>query len=125
MESLKEARPTVRQINNEASKGTLSPAMRASMYLSRALNEGIEETMEEGLTDVMKGITLGLESLGVKVSKDDKNLDFGLSLQDMLTRYAASFTGGAIGGAVFESINQWEGGPYTSLLEKSLIQRLA
>ena len=128
MESTKAARPTIHQLDNavvkEGEKAGISVGMRASMYLSRAMNEGIEETMEEGLTDVFKAITLGLDSLGVKVTKDDKQLDFGLSLQDAMLRYVSSFIGGAIGGAVFEGFNHWEGGPYDSLLEKSLVERL-
>ena len=128
LESVKAARPTIHQLDNavaqEGEKAGISAGMRASMYLSRAMNEGIEETMEEGLTDVFKAVTLGLDSLGVKVTQDDKQLDFGLSLQDMMLRYASSFVGGAIGGAVFEGFNHWEGGPYDSLLEKSLVERL-
>ena len=122
IENAKVARPTIQQLNN--AEGGISAGMRASMYLSRAMNEGIEETMEEGLTDIMKAVTIGLDALGVKVTKDDKQLDFGLTLQDMMSRYAASFVGGAIGGAVFEGFNHWEGGPYDSLLQKSLIERL-
>lgn len=128
MESAKAARPTIHQLDNAVTetgaKAGISAGMRASMYLSRAANEGIEETMEEGLTDLFKVVTLGLDSLGVNVTQDDEQLDFGLSLQDAMLRYASSFIGGAIGGAVFEGFNHWEGGPYDSLLEKSLVERL-
>ena len=76
--------------------------------LSRGLNEGIEEVMEETVTDTFKGITKGLEALGVNVSKDDEKIDYGETWSDFIQRYATTFAGGAIGGVVFDSFNQYE-----------------
>ena len=47
------------------------------MYANRAFNEGVEETMEEVALDAIKGITAALDAMGVKVTEDDKTLDFG------------------------------------------------
>ena len=78
-------------------------------YANRALNEGIEETIEEGFTDIVKGLALAAEELGLNVTDDgvDK-LDFGFSVEEMANRYLTSFVGGALGGAVFEGLTQWE-----------------
>jgi hypothetical protein len=63
--------------------------------------------MEEGATDLIKGLTLGLDSLGFDVRQDDANdIDFGYSLEDFLERYATSLVGGMMGGVVFEGLNQ-------------------
>jgi hypothetical protein len=124
---LGETRPTVGMLERAAlsdSEKKVGLGMKTYMYLNRALNEGLEETMEEGVTDAMKLITMGLDALGVQVSKPDQELDFGLTLRDALSRYGSAFLGGAIGGAVFEGFNQFEGGSYDSLLEKSLAERL-
>ena len=124
---LGETRPTVGMLERAAlsdSEKKVGLGMKTYMYLNRALNEGLEETMEEGVTDAMKLITMGLDALGVQVSKPDQELDFGLTLRDALSRYGSAFIGGAIGGAVFEGFNQFEGGSYDSLLEKSLAERL-
>lgn len=128
LSKLAEARPTIKQtletVNEETKKKGISFTQRLGMYLTRATNEGFEETMEEVMQDITKGITLGLNELGVNVSEEGKTLDFGLTIQDMASRYLQSFVGGFIGGAVFEGFNHWEGGPYTSLLEKDLEERL-
>lgn len=70
-----------------------------------ALNEGIEETMEEVSMDTIKAIFAGLHSLGL-VDKDT-DLDFGITAQDMASRYFTSFVGGGIGGAVFSLHNRF------------------
>lgn len=127
LQTLGETRPTVGMLERaavEEGKNSVSIGMKAFMYLNRALNEGLEETMEEGVTDAMKLVTMGLDALGVRVSKPDQELDFGLTLRDALSRYGSAFIGGALGGAVFEGFNQFEGGSYDSLLEKSLTERL-
>lgn len=78
-------------------------------FVSRAINEGIEETMEEVMQDGWKALALGAEALGMKVTDPQAtNLDFGFSAQDILQRYATSFVGGALGGAVFEAYNQFD-----------------
>lgn len=71
-----------------------------------ALNEGIEETIEEGASDFNKGIFSALNSLGIIDS--DKEYDFGISPEDMASRYFTSFVGGGIGGAVFSLHNRFE-----------------
>lgn len=87
------------QAAKQANKSFLSSA---SDYLRTGLNEGIEETMEEATTDLIKGLSMGLEALGVDVTKDEGKLDFGFSAQDFLSRYTSAFVGGTIGGMVFE-----------------------
>ena len=51
MEGLKATRPTIHQLENAVDetgkKIGVSAGMRASMYLSRAMNEGIEETIRK------------------------------------------------------------------------------
>lgn len=80
-----------------------------NVYLSRAFNEGLEEVMEESVTDLAKAMTLGLQSLGLNIKdKDAAEVDFGFSPEDFLSRYTSSFIGGAIGGAVFEGLTQYD-----------------
>jgi hypothetical protein len=51
-----------------------------NVYIHHAFNEGLEETMEEGVIDAVKLTALTLESLGLNLSEDTKkNLDFGLT----------------------------------------------
>ena len=79
------------------------PGGTENAFISRALNEGIEETMEEGMQDSIKALTKGLELIGLNVTEDpDDTLDFGMTPEEMLQRYASSFVGGALGGATFE-----------------------
>lgn len=122
----KSPRKTVKQLMEEeaANKKGIDFKQRLGMYITRAANEGFEETFEEVMQDMTKGVTLGLQALGVNVTEEGKDLNFGLSIRDMASRYMQSFIGGAIGGAIFESFNHWEGGPYDSLLEKDLEERL-
>lgn len=91
--------------------GKSSPVMGVGeQFLRRSLNEAVEETTEEITFDAVKGIFGGIESLfDIKLSEDQyARLDFNWSLEDALKRYAAAFIGGAIGGAVFEGVNQLE-----------------
>lgn len=76
--------------------------------LGRGLNEGIEEVMEESVTDAYKVFTLGLDSLGVNITEDDKDLDFRETWADVLGRWATAFIGGYIGGMTFESFSEWD-----------------
>ena len=74
-----------------------------------AINEGIEETVEEIGTDAVKLMFSGLNALGLIDSS--KEYDFGFSTEDIFSRYTSSFVGGAIGGAVFSSqlkIEDWK-----------------
>ena len=71
-----------------------------------AINEGVEETVEEMNMDLVKGIFSGLNSLGLIDS--DKEYNFGFSIEDMASRYAMSAIGGAIGGVVFDLQGRYE-----------------
>ena len=66
-----------------------------------ALNEGVEEVMEEAVSDAVKGVSLALNHLGLVDA--NKTYDFGFSAKDILSRYGTAFFGGAIGGAVFST----------------------
>lgn len=71
-----------------------------------SFNEGIEETVEEITTDAVKAFYSGLNALGL--ADKGKNYDFGITPEDMFSRYTTSFVGGAIGGAVFSLQKKWE-----------------
>lgn len=98
----------------KASLGALKKAGKAvfnpdNRYLVRAFNEGIEEVMEEGATDLIKGMTLGFQDLGINVKdKNADRVDFGFSPEDFISRYSSSFIGGALGGAVFEGLQRYQ-----------------
>lgn len=79
-------------------------------FLRRSLNEAVEETTEEITFDAVKGLFGGIESLfDIKLSEEQyERLNFNWSLEEALKRYGAAFLGGAIGGAVFEGVNQLE-----------------
>lgn len=68
---------------------------------ARMLSEGIEETMEEATTDLIKASTHVLNALGIKVTEDGKELNFGVTPQEVLQRYGMSFFGGLVGGGIF------------------------
>lgn len=72
-----------------------------------SLNEGIEETMEEVAMDSIKGMFKGMNALGIV--DENTQLDFGITPEDMMSRYFTSFVGGAIGGAVFSLHNRFDG----------------
>ena len=85
----------------------LIPGLSKSEFIRASVAEGVEETMEEAVLDLSKAFTEGLNAVGVKVTEDE-NLNFGWSVKDMLSRYAMSFGGGMIGGALFQANNKWE-----------------
>lgn len=66
-----------------------------------ALNEGVEEVMEEGVSDMVKGLSLALNKLGL--ADANKTYDFGFSSEDFMSRYGTAFFGGMLGGAVFST----------------------
>ena len=77
--------------------------------INRAFNEGVEETMEEVSTDLVKSLFAGANALGINVkSKEAKDLDFGFDAKSIAIRYGENFLGGFLGGAVFEGLNQYE-----------------
>lgn len=76
-------------------------------FIASGISEGIEEMMEEGVSDLSKALTLGLNALGVTTSENG-TLDFGFSVNDFISRYGMSFGGGLIGGALFKGFGKWE-----------------
>lgn len=116
---------TAKQTGKNAAKNSFLSS--SADYIRTGLNEGIEETMEEATTDLIKGLSLGLEALGVDVTKGEGKLDFGFSAQDFLSRYSAAFVGGTIGGMVFEGLNRRDrkyGPQVVSILDKDVRERL-
>lgn len=75
--------------------------------LYESVDEALEETIEEISSDIVKSFYSGLNALGIIDSTE--RYDFGISIQDMLSRYTTAFAGGAIGGAVFHLHNKWDG----------------
>lgn len=74
-----------------------------------SMNEGTEEVMEEVAFDAIKGTFKTLEWLGIPMTDaKDKTLNFGITPEDMIQRYASSFFGGFLGGLTFEGYNQWD-----------------
>ena len=86
----------------------LIPGLSKSEFTRASFAEGVEETMEEAVLDLSKAFTEGINALGFNVTTDNENLNFGWSVKDMLSRYAMSFGGGVIGGALFQANNAWE-----------------
>lgn len=98
----------------------------AEKFANRAINEGLEETVEEIAFDAVKGIFSAMDALGIPVTEDENSrLNFGFSLEDNLTRYLTSFVGGALGGAVFQGIDMYEhiGSKMIDLSSKSAIDQ--
>lgn len=81
-------------------------------FIQKSFSEAIEEVSEEAMIDAIKCLNLGAEALGIPVG--DQKLDFGLTAEDIFTRYTTSFIGGFLGGAIFEGYNKlpWIGGPH-------------
>lgn len=104
---------TIANTTAKATVGKLAKWYESSLrnkltdYGGAMLREGLEEMMEESVSDISKGLTEGLNALGFKVTSPNKNLDFGWNGQDFLTRYGMSFIGGAIGGGIFNFANDY------------------
>lgn len=81
--------------------------LTSSDFINRSLAEGIEEMMEETVVDLTKVTNMGLDALGMKVTEEGKDLDFGLTGKDILSRYSMNFLGGAIGGGIFYGQGKW------------------
>lgn len=79
-----------------------------SGLVARGFSEGTEETMEELTTDIIKGVTEGLNALGIPVTSKNQNLDFGWSAEDIATRYGTAFAGGFLGGMIFAGQSRYE-----------------
>ena len=69
--------------------------------LESATAEGIEEVSEELLQDALKNVTNTFNSLGITSTEKDK-AQFKFTAEDIMSRYAMSFIGGGIGGAIFK-----------------------
>ena len=114
-------------LTGRAAKTTASGLEKArgtiGNYIARGLNEGIEETMEEGTADMVKALFAGANALGIPVKdKNVQELNFGFTPDDIVSRYGQAFLGGFMGGAVFEGLNQYEnlfGPPMVKLADKT------
>lgn len=84
------------------------PSMAEGNLLTRMFSEATEEVMEEGVADMTKGITAALNTLGIKVTEEGKELDFGFTLEDIASRYGMAFAGGFIGGGIFAGQDKFE-----------------
>ena len=97
-------------------------------YIARGFNEGLEEVAEEGVADMVKALFAGANALGIPVKdKNVKELNFGFTPEDIVSRYGQAFLGGFMGGMVFEGINQYEtifGPPITKLTDKTSQEQL-
>lgn len=92
-----------------ASKGANKVRGTIGNYIARGLNEGVEETMEEGTADMVKALFAGANALGIPVKdKNAQELNFGFTPDNIVSRYGQAFLGGFMGGAVFEGLNQYE-----------------
>lgn len=110
---------------------TLGPKLRwntAKKIVNRAANEGVEELMEEVSSDAVKALFVGMDALGIPVTEDDVNkIDFGFTPEEIIKRYAATFIGGALGGATFEGIdiyNKHFGPKFVELGDKTTNQQM-
>ena len=80
----------------------LKGALTKQTFIAASVNEGIEEVMEEGVADMMKAFAKGAEALGINTTNSDNKLDFGMTVENTLARYAMAFGGGMLGGAIFQ-----------------------
>lgn len=80
-----------------------------NIMLNRASNEAVEEMMEEGIQDVIKGIMAAADSLGIRMTeRDDQDLDFNFNFKDFFIRYLTAGVGGFIGGSIFDALDRYE-----------------
>lgn len=100
-----ESKKAFKWLSNSFIKKTFDK-LKNSELAQRSFSEGVEEVLEENVSDLSKAFTLGLEALGVPVSEE--KLDFGYSLSEIASRYAMTFAGGAVGGAIFHGFGKWE-----------------
>lgn len=83
----------------------------AGDYFKGAINEGLEEVMEEGFVDTSKAIAKVFDALGIRMTTDpDASLDFGFTVEEAGQRYLQAFVGGFGGGAIFHGINRIQKG---------------
>lgn len=87
---------------------TMVPSVVKGGLPARMMSEATEEVMEEVVTDAWKAAAKGLEAIGIKVSDEDKRLDFGFTAEDVAKRYGMAFAGGFIGGGIFAGQQKYE-----------------
>lgn len=104
-EGLKKAWGLIKNKLKDVATGT---SYGANAFISRSINEGLEETTEEIMMDAVKWMAKGLEYLNIPVSEDNQELNFGRTFGNTMERWGTSFLGGFLGGAVFEFHNQRE-----------------
>jgi hypothetical protein len=56
---------------------SIIPGLQKSEFIRASISEGVEESMEEAVSDIAKAFTEGLNALGFKVTDTNKNLTFG------------------------------------------------
>jgi hypothetical protein len=56
---------------------SIIPGLQKSEFIRASISEGVEETMEEAVSDISKVFTEGLNAIGLKVTKSNKDLNFG------------------------------------------------
>lgn len=106
-------------------KDNYGKVLNNSTFVARSVNEGIEEVLEEAVVDLTKAITSAGNALGLKVTEDNKTLNFGYTLEDTLARYAMSFGGGVLGGAIFQMHGKWDDFLHNKFLEKTEVEDLS
>jgi hypothetical protein len=80
----------------------LKGALTKQTFVAASVNEGLEEVMEEGVADMMKAFAKGAEALGINTTDSGNKLNFGMTVENTLSRYAMAFGGGVLGGAIFQ-----------------------
>ena len=99
-------------------------ALTKQTFIASSLNEGFEEVMEEGVADMVKAFAKGAEALGIKTSNTG-NLNFGMTFENTLARYAMAFGGGTLGGALFQVHGKWDQMLHNEFLENTDIEDLS
>lgn len=103
----------------------LKGALAKQTFIAASVNEGIEEVMEEGVADMMKAFAKGAEALGINTTSSDNKLDFGMTVENTLARYAMAFGGGMLGGAIFQMHGKWDDFLHNKFLENTEIEDLS
>jgi len=92
--------------------------------LESATAEGIEEVSEELLQDALKNVTNTFNTLGITSTEKDK-AQFKFTAEDIMSRYAMSFIGGGIGGAIFKMNDNLLNNTKNTEVDKNLTWYLA
>ena len=103
----------------------LKGALTKQTFVAASVNEGLEEVMEEGVADMMKAFAKGAEALGINTTDSGNKLNFGMTVENTLSRYAMAFGGGVLGGAIFQMHGKWDEFLNNKFLENTEIEDLA